>query len=63
MTFTKPFLILGKVTFDTHVIFWNGIVTKTLMALFQKSKVLKGLISHSVTSFKSLVMSGVGFGF
>ena len=51
MTFTKPFLMLGKVTFDAHVNilerYWKGGIIhiyKTLMALFPKSKVLKGLI-------------------
>ena len=48
--------MLGKVTFDEQVMSWKGIVNvtfpshlQTLMALFPKSKVLKGLVSRSVT--------------
>ena len=56
VTFTKPFLMLGKVTFDEHVnvleIYCKGCIIhiyKALMALIPKSKVLKGLILRSVS--------------
>ena len=53
--FTRPFLMLGKVTFDEHVNAlewcWKGDIImhiyNILMAVFPKSKVIKGLISHS----------------
>ena len=55
VTFTRPFLMLGKVTFNERVNVLEryckgdlSITFKTLMALFPKSKVLKGLVSRSV---------------
>ena len=54
MTFTILFLILVKVTFGEHVnvlkMYCKGDISytyKTLMALFPKLKVLKGIISYS----------------
>ena len=43
VTFTKPFLMLGKVTFDEHVNVLERYCTH-LLALFPKLRVLKGLI-------------------
>ena len=59
VTFTRPFLMLDKVTFDEHVCVWERYckgdnyrihIYTTLMALFPKLKVFKGLISRSDNS-------------
>ena len=52
MTFTKPFPLFGKLTFNKHVNvlerYCKGGISSTFTTpLFPKSKVLEGLISRS----------------
>ena len=58
LSLTRPFLAFGKVIFNEQVNVWERYckadsihIFKTLIALFTKLKVLKGLISHSASKY------------